>query len=106
MNSGDLRHRIEIKKPSQAYDDLGQPLDKWILVKTIWAAISPAIGRNYYAAQQTQTEATVKINTRYCPDITRNMRVFHKGVAYDIIDVMDVNMLHEELVIYCKEVIT
>jgi SPP1 family predicted phage head-tail adaptor len=106
MNPGILRHKIIITKPPTGYNGFGQPLTEWVIVRTVKAAINPAIGRNYYAADQTQTDAKIKINTRYYPDIKKNMRITHKDKVYDIIDAQDVEMRHEELVIYCNEVVS
>lgn len=104
MNVGALRNKITIKKQTRETDEYGQRLDQWDIVKKVWAAIIPALGRNYYTADQTQTDAKTKIVTRYHPEITRDMRIFYGNRVYDIIDIQDVNMRHQELVIYCKEV--
>lgn len=104
MNSGDLRHRIQIKKLATIRNEFNEQIEEWNLVKKVWAAIIPALGRNYYAADQTQTDAKTKINTRYHPEITREMRIYYGNKVYEIIDIQDVETRHEELAIYCSEV--
>ena len=104
MNPGDLRNRIQIKELTTARNEYNEPIEEWVLVKEVWAAINPALGRNYYAADQTQTDAKTKIVTRYHTGIKREMRIYYSDKIYDIIDIQDVKMRHEELVIYCSEV--
>lgn len=106
MNPGQLRHRIQIIYQKDSVNEFGEPIKIPTVLRTIWAAISPAIGRNYYAAEQTQTDAKTKINTRYFSDIKRDMQIKYGDILYDIVDIQDVNMRHEELVIYCSEVTT
>lgn len=104
-NPGMLRHKVTIKKRTTTTDGFGQPIDDWVIVATVKASIKPALGNNYYAAEQTQTDAKIKINMRYRTGIKRDMRIYHGDIIYEIIDAIDVDMRHEELVIYCKEVV-
>jgi SPP1 family predicted phage head-tail adaptor len=106
MNPGRLNKRVNIIYYENSRNEYGEPTKERKVLRTVWAAISPLLGRNYFAAQQVQTEATTKINTRYFSDIKRNMFIEYGDITYEIIDIQDVNMRHEELVIYCKEVTT
>ena len=42
---------------------------------TVWAAVDPVSGREYYAAEQAQSEVTHKVRLRYRAGVTPGMRV-------------------------------
>lgn len=106
MNPGRMNKRVNIIYYENTKNEFGEPTKVKKILRSVWAAIIPLLGRNYFAAQQVQTEATTKINIRYIQGIKRNMLIEYGNLIYEIIDIQDVNMRHEELVIYCKEVTT
>lgn len=88
MNIGKLRYRIAIQEPGSNQDDYGNIVDDWQDVATIWADIVPVSGREYFGANQQNSETSYKIYIRYLDGITAKMRILHDGVVYEILAVL------------------
>ena len=72
-------------------------------IKTVWATFTPVRGREYYEAQKLREEVTYKLYCRYLPGITSDLYIRYKDKIYEIISVLDVDMEHKMLEIYCVE---
>lgn len=105
MRSGNLRQRVQIQNFTQAQDDYGQPIETWSTAATVWAAVEPLRGSEFFAAQQVQSDTDVKIRIRYRDDITidTKSRVLHETHTYDVMNVLHVSERHRELHLMCKE---
>ena len=55
----------------------------WVDYKTVWASADNLSGREFYQAQATQAERTVKFVVRYT-DIDETMRIVFKSQQYNI----------------------
>jgi SPP1 family predicted phage head-tail adaptor len=104
MNPGELRHKITIQKLVNIQDTFGQPVEQWPDVVTVWASVNPIIGREFFAAQQVNSEVTHKIKMRYRSDITSDMRIKLGNRIFDIISPpINPGEKKIELQIMCKE---
>ena len=83
MNLGKMRYRITIQEPGINQDDYGN-----IIVATVWADIVPVSGREYFGANQQNSETQYKIYIRYLDGITQKMRILHNNVEYQILAVL------------------
>lgn len=72
-------------------------------IKTVWACIEPARGREYYEAQKTKTENVYKITTRYHLNITADMQIRYKDKVFEIQNIINPCMSNESLEIMCIE---
>lgn len=104
MNIGKLRHRITLQKQINAQNDYGAFVTQWQDIATVWAEIKPLSGREYFSAQQVQSEVTTQIWLRYRNDIEPTMRVTHNGKHYDIISVLNHQGRNKALQLMCKDV--
>jgi len=103
---GDLRHRITIQQPIEIRNEVGEVIQSaWQDFTTVWAAIEPLRGREYFDAQQINAEVTSRIRIRYRPGIKPKMRVVYGERIFDIQSVIDVEERHKEIHLMCKEVI-
>lgn len=84
MDIGAMRDRVTIQAPSDAQDALGEPVDAWTDVATVWATVGDVSGREYLAADAAQNKAQTKIFIRYRPDVMATMRVVHGATVYNI----------------------
>ena len=100
-----LRHRITFQERATGQDEFGQPIDTWQDICTVWAAVEPLSGREFWAAQQVQAEVTTRIRIRYRQGIRPEMRVLYDGRTYDIQTVIDPEERHVELQLMCREVV-
>ena len=86
---GNLRHRITLQKPVVIKDSIGQELEEWQDVATVWASVEPLSGKEYSNAKQTNSEVSTKITTRYLDGITPFMRVLFQKHTYNILSVIN-----------------
>ena len=73
--ASDLRHRIALQRRVAGVDAAGQASETWVTVDTVWAAVVPLRGREWFAAGQEQGSADVRVTVRWRDDITTGMRV-------------------------------
>lgn len=88
MNLGKMRYRITLQEPGINQDDYGNIIDDWRDVATVWADIVPVSGREYFGANQQNSETQYKIYIRYLDGITPKMRIMHNDVEYQILAVL------------------
>ena len=100
---GNLRHRITLQKPVIIRDSIGQELEGWQDVATVWASIEPLSGKEYFNAQQTNSEVSTKITIRYLESITPFMRVFFHKHTYNILSVINFEERNIYLQLLCSE---
>ena len=89
-DAGALTERITLQSRPTGQDELGAETGSWSDVATVWAQAEPLRGREYFAAGQMQNAADVRFRLRYRAGVLPSMRVLWRGVAHDIVDVIDV----------------
>lgn len=100
-----LNKRVTILRPPgpDDRDEYGQPIDDYVPILTLWAAIEPLRGREYFAAMTEHADVTTRIRIRYREDIDRTMRVQYKGTVFDIGHIIQPEFGRTELQLMCKE---
>ena len=104
--AGRLNKRVKISQlvtGSPAVDAYGQPNTSWEELDTVWAAVEPVSGREFWTQQQVQSEITAKIRIRYRADIATGMKAEYGGKTYMIQVVIDLLEAHRELHLMCSE---
>lgn len=82
MQAGRLRRRVLIEQPVDTQDSFGEPITDWQdFAVSVPAAIEPLSGREFYAAQQEQSEVTTRIRIRWRKGVTELMRVSHTSIV-------------------------
>lgn len=104
MHAGELRHRVDLQQATVLPDAHGAPVRTWSTVATVWAAIEPVTGRQYYEAKAVGIEQPVRVRVRHRADVTTGMRVRHGARAFDIESVQDVGGLGRELVLLTRAI--
>ena len=102
MNPGELDQRVTFQRQTSQQDELGQLINTWVTLGTVWAAVEPQAGREFIAAGAQQSELTTKIRIRHRPGITSGDRVIHDGRVYDIQSVIDYRSEKRQLVLLCR----
>ena len=106
ISSGRLRHRIIIQSQSTTKDTHGQAVTTWTDVATVWAAVEPIRGREFFAAAQINSEVTTRIRIRWRSGVTAAMRVSFDSRIYDIQAVIVPTEVHDEMQLMCKAGVT
>lgn len=108
LDAGKLRHRVVVQRyagQTDDYGDMGRQEDKnWRTVCILWAAVDPISGKEFYAAEQAQSEVTHKVRTRYRGGIRPGMRLLLGQRRLYIRSVIDWEERHESLLLMAQEV--
>jgi len=96
-----LDQRITLQQRVAGRDALGQATSVWADVATVWARAEPLRGREYLAAEQAQSEVSVRFRIRWREGVTSGMRVLWRGQPHDIDGAIDVNGAKSELQLMC-----
>ena len=108
VRAGDLRHRVTLQSPVASQDGYGAETVTWTDVATVWAAVWPVRGREYFEARQTAAEVTHKVRIRYSTDVsgvTPKWRVVFGSRRFDIEAVINPDERSKYLDLMCVEVI-
>lgn len=82
MQAGRLRHRIKIQEPIESQNDIGETITTWQdFAENVPAAVEPLTGREYYAAQQEQSDVSTRIRIRWRKGVSELMRVVHTHIV-------------------------
>lgn len=103
-----LDKRIFLLEEVTTLNSYGSPETKLVPIKSVFASIEPVSGKEYFIAEQVNSEATVKIITRYDPCIKDSMTIIqyknNKVVRYEMksppINIHDGNNL---VILMCVE---
>lgn len=113
MRSGPLRHRVTIQRRIESQDATGAVIWTWFDHATVWAAIEPLMGREYFAAAEVQSEVEVRIRMRYRSDMNETMRIRHGDdigspsifSLYEILTITAPREEHRETILMCKRIV-
>jgi len=104
VNSGKLRHKVEIQLSIDTRDEFGAVSGQtWHPFCYMWASIEPLSGREYFAAAQAQSEVSHKITMRYKSGIKPHYRILWNDRVFDILSILNIREENRELVLYCSE---
>lgn len=103
MRIGSLRHKIEIQERLTFRDAMGGEIVSWEAFCYAWASIEPLIGREYFAARQTQATTTHRMRMRYQSGIKPYHRVQWAERYFNIDAILNPEERNEELVLLCSE---
>lgn len=84
MQAGRLRNKVKLQALADVQDELGQPVQTWADVATVWADIRTMGGIESIKANASTSIIKASIRVRYRTDINAGMRVLHGSTAYDI----------------------
>lgn len=108
MRAGLLNRRVTFQDAIQAQNDMGEVVMSWVDARTVWAAVLPARGSKYFAAQQLQNKASTVIRVRYQPGFRATQRIKHEkepGIDefFEIVDIIEVNEDRREIECMCTK---
>jgi len=94
MKVGRLRHRITLQHRADIETPEGEVVPSWADTADVWGSIEPMSGREYFAAQQVNSEVTARILIRWRAGIESAGRVLHQTnqsnspAEYDVYDII------------------
>lgn len=103
LTAGNLRERITLQTRAAGQDELGRPAGAWADSVTVWAKAEPLTGREFFAAGQLQSVASVRFVIRHRAGVTDSMRVVWRGEPYEITaPPIDTDGAREQLELMCS----
>lgn len=116
MQPGRRRHAVTLQSPVETQNEIGEPIVTWQDFATgVRAAIESVNGREFFAADQVQSDVTSKINIRARSGVNSQMRVVHTFTTtanvsppetqtdvYDIEAVLPDRTGRREIVLMCR----
>lgn len=97
MRAGELRHRVRVQEKVITRDAIGGEMITWKDRGTVWAEVEPLAGRELFAAQQIQPEATMRFGLRYWSEIKSEWQVIWQEQTFDVLSVIDVGARRRKL---------
>lgn len=105
MRIGVLKHQVHFMRNLNVKNDYGEQLDTWELIRTVYAAKDPILGKEFFAADTIQSNVAVKFRCRYFDGVTNDMQIWHGTERYHIESAVNVKSMGREWVLYCSKVV-
>lgn len=105
MEAGRLRHRVTIQNATLAQDAYGEPIKTWGTYATVWASVEQLDGREYWTAQQAQSDVNTRIRIRLRDGVTPLMRVSWDSRIFEIQTVIRDATNKRQMDLMCREVL-
>ena len=105
MRAGRLRHKVTIQDYTESQNTFGEVTKNWTDYATVWAAVEPVKGREFWESQQINAEITTKVTLRYLAGVKPKMRILHDTRIFEIDSVINVDERNRELQLLVKEMV-
>ena len=105
MRIGNLRNYIIIQNATESLDENLEIINSWGTFASVWAEVTPLVGREYFASKVVNAEVTGKVRIRYLAGLTPEMRIVDGAKTYNIEAVINIDNKNEEMVLYFSEVV-
>ena len=81
INAGTLNRRVTIQQLQPGVDELGQPIQAWGDVATVFASIKSPTGSSTIYGEADVAINKMAVRIRYRDGLTAGMQLVHKGKA-------------------------
>lgn len=104
MNPGKLNRRVTIKQLAAGQDEIGQPVQTWSDVATVWAHVMHLNGAETIKANADTSSVKASVRIRRRSGVDAGMRVYHGSTVYEIKAVLPDEESRERLDLACEVV--
>ena len=104
LAAGSLTSRISILQRSTSVDSIGQPVETWSTLATVWADVRHTGGLEAIKADRDTSIVRASMRVRWRTDVNAGMRVTHAGSAYEIRAVLPDSRRREYVDLVCERV--
>lgn len=101
---GRMRHRVELQRLTERQDDVGGVSLEWNTYATVWAAVEPIRGREYFIREQVAGDVSHRVVMRWRSGVSVRDRVLHDGRQLEVESVLDRDERRVELELMAREV--
>lgn len=102
MRAGQLNRRVTIQQLVAGQDEIGQPVQTWSTLATVWADVRYLNGLETIKADATTSIAKASIRIRRRTDVTAGMRVTLGATVFNIAAVLPDEESRERLDLACE----
>lgn len=102
IGKGYFPNRVTIQRRGTGADEIGQPVDAWVDVATVWANVRHAGGLEAIKAGANVSTVRASIRIRWRAGIDNGMRVTHGATVYDIKAVLPDEIGREYVDLVCE----
>lgn len=98
--AGSKRHRLQVQTYTVTRAPSGQEIKTWSTAATVWAAVEPLTGSEFFSAQTTFGETTTRFLMDYREElvVAAPMRLVDSGGGiWDVKSVVDRSFVHTTL---------
>ena len=96
MDSGKMRHRIIIQRPSND-NESGANTETWNTFATVWAEKAPLTGREFWESQQQNSKVSVRWRIRWIRNLKPKYRILDGNDRHEIVSIIDRDARYREL---------
>lgn len=104
MESGSLRHKMEIQRPEYAKDAYGAASVTWAKFRAVYGKITPLGGQEKLLAQSLKSVVTHNILIRRAEGVDTSMRIRFGSRIFEIMDVKEDPSLSRSLLLKVSEI--
>lgn len=112
VKAGEKRHRVTIQeRVEDVRNELGEVIESWKDVRTVWAKVQPLRGRELFQAQQVQADVTHTVGFGYFFGLHPKNRCLMRACGcgndrvLNIAQVINVEERNREYELVCVEVV-
>ena len=98
----ELNTNIGLERFESYRDSDGILHEEWVTYGEAFAKVEPLVGREFLAAEATQSQVTTKFTMRHRGDIDTTMRIQFDGKTFDIQSIQNIRSGNRETLIYAK----
>jgi SPP1 family predicted phage head-tail adaptor len=102
MRGGTLKNRVTFKQLTSGQDEIGQPVQTWTDVATVWADIRHLSGVESIKADAETSIVKASIRIRRRTGLNAGMRAYFGTVIYEIKAVLPDEQSRERLDLSCE----
>lgn len=106
MRAGALRQRVTFQTATITQNSVGEPVNSWSNIGTVWARVEPLAGKERFAAMQQQADVDYRITCRYSSTVAAlapEDRATWNGKTFDIKSVLNTETRDRELQVFVRE---
>jgi SPP1 family predicted phage head-tail adaptor len=100
---GKLNKRVTLQRLVNTRGTSGELVESWQDEATVWAAVEPLSGREYWQAQEMASETSIRVRIRYRAGLVPTMRVVYGARHFEILSIIDLEEGHREMQLMCRE---
>lgn len=105
MRAGKLRERIAIQQFTETQNAIGEPVKTWGTFASVWAAIIPLSGDEFFQSGQRNANVSHRIEIRARSGVNAKHRVAYKNRVFRIEAVLNIDERDREMHLFCEELV-